>query len=86
MLRFWRRCVKGDDIEGAVNVQFARLAVGAGAVVVVDAKGEVAGLLYFVDHDVLAQGVYCAGGYEDHIAFLYIEELHGVLYAVFADG
>ena len=54
MFGFGRGGVKGDDVERTFYVQFAWLPIGAGAVVIVDAKCEIAGLLYFVNEHILA--------------------------------
>ena len=58
-------------ILGQVGVQLAGLAVGAHAVVVVDAVGNIGGLLYLGYEDTFPYGVYASGRQEKYVAFLY---------------
>ena len=67
-------------------MEFPGAAVRSGTVVVVDPKGEVAGLLDFVDHHAPAEGVDGAGGHQDDVAGTDGEELNGVFDAVVVNG
>ena len=55
-------------LSGQLGVQLAGIAVGVAAAKVVDAVGDVAGLLNFDDEASGADGVYAAGGNEEDVA------------------
>ena len=59
-----------EGLGGEFGVEFAGLAVHAGAVVVEDAVGDVAGLLDLGEEDATTDGMDTAGGQVEHIAGL----------------
>ena len=59
-----------EGLGGEFGVQFAGLAIHAGAVVVVDAVGDVAGLLDLGEEDATADGMDTAGREVEHITGL----------------